>query len=357
MQQRPVPDGSVTFPIADTLDLRIAISRMAKLPWMELADDMERGLLATIVSELGTNILKYAGRGKITLAFTSGRDGQSVEISARDYGPGIDDIALAMKDHFTTGHTLGLGLPGVRRMADGFSISSKPGQGTLVIAQKTIGGRGRGRPARPALPDGPPPPPRPTLAATGWEAGAFVRPMPGTIRGGDLALIRPVGDCILLAIADVTGHGERAHSLRGRIESLVQSWAGQDPALLMRDIHATLIGTIGAAVGLLLIDTAAARFSYVGVGNTGVARVVGDRWRGVSKDGLLGSRLPGLLAQDGALDRGDTFLMWTDGISELQGPRYAQENRSVPAQTLARNLATTLGKPHDDAGCVLFRWL
>lgn len=356
MQQLPVPEESVTYPIADSLDLRIAISRMAKLAWMSPADEMEAALIATIMSELGTNILKYAGRGKITVSLIADQGGQAVEIAARDHGPGIADISLAMKDHFTTGHTLGLGLPGVRRMADGFDVTSEPGQGTTVIARKLIGARGRRRsaPLR-AVPEAPVPTPG-VATAYRWEAGAFVRPMPGTIRGGDLALVRPAGDRILLAIVDITGHGERAHALLGRVETLVLSWSGQDPALLMRDIHASLAGTIGAAVGLLAIDAVAARYSYVGVGNTGVARISGDRWRGVSKDGLLGSRLPGLLPQDGALVSGDSFLLWTDGISELQGPRFALEHRSVPAQTLARKLVTALGKPHDDAGCVLFRW-
>ena len=59
-----------------------------------------------------------------------------VEIEAVDQGPGIEDAEAALEDHYSSGGTLGLGLPGVRRMMDEFSLESTPGEGTRVTATK-----------------------------------------------------------------------------------------------------------------------------------------------------------------------------------------------------------------------------
>jgi serine/threonine-protein kinase RsbT len=101
-------------------------------------DDTRSRMIATAVSELARNILKYAGTGEIRLRQVEGPPGRGIEIEAVDRGPGIEDLEAAMRDHFSSGGTLGLGLPGVRRMMDEFSLDSKPGEGTRVTAVKWI---------------------------------------------------------------------------------------------------------------------------------------------------------------------------------------------------------------------------
>jgi serine/threonine-protein kinase RsbT len=88
--------------------------------------------LATAVSELTTNIIKYAGNGLVTVQVVEKRYRKGVEVLVQDRGPGIADIEQAMKDHVSTSGTLGLGLPGTRRMVDEFELQSQPGEGTQV---------------------------------------------------------------------------------------------------------------------------------------------------------------------------------------------------------------------------------
>ena len=95
-------------------------------------------MIATAVSELVRNILKYAGTGEIRLRQVKRTGGRGIEIEAVDRGPGIADCEAAMCDHFSSGGTLGLGLPGVRRMMDEFTLESTPGQGTRVTARKWL---------------------------------------------------------------------------------------------------------------------------------------------------------------------------------------------------------------------------
>jgi serine/threonine-protein kinase RsbT len=98
-------------------------------------------IVATAISEIARNIVEYAGRGEIV--FTLVRDGRSrgIVVVARDEGPGIPDVALAMQDGYSTRKSLGLGLPGARRLMDEFDVQSEAGRGTTVTMKKWIQSR------------------------------------------------------------------------------------------------------------------------------------------------------------------------------------------------------------------------
>jgi serine/threonine-protein kinase RsbT len=93
-------------------------------------------LIATAISELARNIVSYARRGEITLKMVNASTRQGITIIASDSGPGILDVRQAMRDGFSTSGSLGLGLPGVRRLMDEFEIASEPGRGTTVTVKK-----------------------------------------------------------------------------------------------------------------------------------------------------------------------------------------------------------------------------
>jgi serine/threonine-protein kinase RsbT len=93
---------------------------------------VERTKLVTAASELGRNLLVHGAGGTMTLQERE-RDGRAgIELCFADQGPGIPDIQQAMRDGFTTGGSLGLGLGGARRLVNEFSIESEPGRGTKV---------------------------------------------------------------------------------------------------------------------------------------------------------------------------------------------------------------------------------
>jgi serine/threonine-protein kinase RsbT len=97
----------------------------------------DQTLLATAISEVARNITAYAVRGEVLVGVVRGDNGRrGVRVVARDDGPGIEDIQLALTDGYTTGNGLGLGLPGARRLVDEFDIQTAPGQGTTVTLVK-----------------------------------------------------------------------------------------------------------------------------------------------------------------------------------------------------------------------------
>jgi serine/threonine-protein kinase RsbT len=93
-------------------------------------------LISTAVSELARNMFIYAKKGIIGLSFISENSNSGIEIVAEDFGPGIQDINKAMEEGFSTGGTMGVGLPGTKRLMDYFKIESKIGVGTKVVIRK-----------------------------------------------------------------------------------------------------------------------------------------------------------------------------------------------------------------------------
>src|SRR3989337_2750691 len=94
-------------------------------------------LLATAISEVARNITTYAKRGEVLLSIVRDNGGrEGIRVVARDQGPGIEDLELALQDGYTSGGGLGLGLPGARRLVDEFDIETAPAAGTTVTLVK-----------------------------------------------------------------------------------------------------------------------------------------------------------------------------------------------------------------------------
>jgi serine/threonine-protein kinase RsbT len=118
--------------ISSQTDVSLAIVAVRELAVRQTMSTSEAAALITAVSELVTNVVKYAGSGLISLRPTRQINRPGIEVIVEDKGPGIADIAAAMKDYVSTGGTLGLGLPGAKRLVDEFDIVSRPGQGTRI---------------------------------------------------------------------------------------------------------------------------------------------------------------------------------------------------------------------------------
>ena len=96
----------------------------------------DMALIATSISELARNIVRYARNGEIIIQPMTNSSRHGIRIIARDEGPGIRDPEKALEIGFSTSGGLGLGLPGVRRLMDEFEIQSKLEQGTTVSITK-----------------------------------------------------------------------------------------------------------------------------------------------------------------------------------------------------------------------------
>lgn len=97
---------------------------------------VELTLIATAISEMARNIAVYAGSGEIVLDTVRDGGRSGIRVVARDEGPGIPDVEKALQDGYSTARSLGLGLPGAKRLMDEFEIDSRVGEGTTVTMKK-----------------------------------------------------------------------------------------------------------------------------------------------------------------------------------------------------------------------------
>jgi serine/threonine-protein kinase RsbT len=98
----------------------------------------DQTIIALAISEIARNIVSYAQRGDVTLSRVETAERRGIMIVARDEGPGIADIALAMRDGYSSARSLGVGLPGAKRVMDEFDLTSTLGQGTTVTMKKWV---------------------------------------------------------------------------------------------------------------------------------------------------------------------------------------------------------------------------
>jgi anti-sigma regulatory factor (Ser/Thr protein kinase) len=135
---------------------------------------VEAQQVATAVSEVATNACKYGGGGEVVLEPDTWAGRAGLRVCVRDAGPGIADVPAAMRDGISEAGSLGLGLPGARRLMDAFAIETEPGRGTVVRMARWAGARGPG------------------------DAALATRERPGP---GGVALAQPYRNGMLLAVA------------------------------------------------------------------------------------------------------------------------------------------------------------
>jgi anti-sigma regulatory factor (Ser/Thr protein kinase) len=137
-RQIPTIKQSISCRIQNEGDLYIAIRHGRELSIALGFGETDRTRIEIVIRELTRNMLNYAESGMIVLTPLHEGERHGIAVEARDTGPGIADIDLALRDGFSTARSLGAGLPGVRRLMDEFTIESTVGAGTVVRAVKWV---------------------------------------------------------------------------------------------------------------------------------------------------------------------------------------------------------------------------
>jgi serine/threonine-protein kinase RsbT len=121
-----------TIPIKSSSDVVLVRQRVRVLAIEMKFSLVEQTKIVTAASELGRNTLEHGGGGSLELAVITNGARWGICLRFIDQGPGIADVALALKDGYTSGSGMGLGLGGSKRLMNEFEIDTKPGSGTTV---------------------------------------------------------------------------------------------------------------------------------------------------------------------------------------------------------------------------------
>lgn len=125
-------EADIRVPIEREEDVVLARQKGRQLAAETGFSNTDRTIIALAISEIARNIISYARRGEVTMRRVDDGIRVGILIVAHDEGPGIVDIDLAMRDGYSTGKSLGVGLPGTKRIMDEFELTSTVGKGTTV---------------------------------------------------------------------------------------------------------------------------------------------------------------------------------------------------------------------------------
>ncbi len=199
-----------------------------------------------------------------------------------------------------------------------------------------------------------------TLAPAHIELGVATIALPGQTRSGDLHLVKPFPNGILVAVLDGVGHGEEAAHAATRACGILESHAEEPVISLVRQCHEGLRATRGVAMSIASLNVVHELMTWVGVGNVqGILLRPGltstpQEESLLLRSGVVGVQLPPLQAAVLPLSAGDTLIFATDGIRE-DFPRALARNQ-VP-QKAAEMILAQHGKATDDALVVIARYL
>jgi len=334
-----MPENLLILGIQQESDVMVAthsVSRMTKNIGMTTT---ESTLCATVVSELATNIIRYAELGEIALKY----DDDTLHIIAKDKGPGIKDIALARQEGYSSGSGLGMGLSGVARIMDTMEIESTPNQGTCITTTKAV-----------RLKDS-------NLSSKKTRKQTFdmayrLNPLPGEEVSGDGVLLVEVSDYQCMALWDVSGHGAEAHALSKKIKSFLRPLCHQPPHSILTQVHKKFLGTRGLVAVIARINHNSGWVEYAGVGNVTLVHCHAQGRRRLSlQEGVMGYQIRTPKLERLQLNDGDTLIMHSDGIATIR------DNLTIQRHTKATELVNTLLLNHrsaqaDDASCVVLRY-
>lgn len=297
-------------------------------------DNLSRNLVYTSVSEILTNVIKYAENGFFKIFILKNRRGIRIEV--KDKGPGIKDISKAQIDGFSTlTSSLGLGLGIAKRGVDFFSIESIMGEGTSVIMEKWL-----------------------PIPKTIVNYSAISVPDINYIENGDGYLFKEYnGDSLFVAIVDGLGEGKNAYKTsKGLLAFFEENYylplldlLKQGDVFLRNNFKDS-----GATVGLLKITPEVV--SYAGVGDTFInVYTSGCKKKSLhSKEGILGAfKMPKVKVQTFNNAQDYTFIICTDGIKDS----FTLNDLSLSDSTrlIARQVHNTYKRSYGDATVLVIK--
>lgn len=184
--------------------------------------------------------------------------------------------------------------------------------------------------------------------------GVATRPKEGQSISGDTYVLVEREQHTLVSVIDGLGGGEEAARAATLAAAVLNNNPDHPLTVLLQLGHTALHGTRGAVIGVLRLNHQSHTLAYIGVGNIGVYVSSQQPIKPISKNGILGYRLPTLLQLDYSYNSGDTFVLYSDGISSQFLAERSLDFGGDP-QHLADTILTRYGKLNDDATVVVVR--
>jgi anti-sigma regulatory factor (Ser/Thr protein kinase) len=268
---------------------RLGVELARGLGWNEV----DRGEVAIIATELATNLVKHARDGMLSLTAESRAGRARLSLVSVDRGPGMD-VARCLVDGYSTAGSGGSGLGAVSRLADTLDVMSTPA-GTVLVAEL----------CRPAA----------VFHPGAVRFGAFAMPKEGEAVNGDAWDCRAIDGLEAVVVCDGLGHGPYAHEASARAVSAFRNGHWRTALEAIEALDEALRPTRGAAAAVALIDAHAGVVRYCGVGNI-AGKILGERGMRhlMSHNGILGHTSGRKAELEYELPPDGLLLLHSDGL-------------------------------------------
>jgi anti-sigma regulatory factor (Ser/Thr protein kinase) len=298
-------------------------------------DEIDKGRVALVATELANNLQMHAGGGTLLLRPVNPGPGGGVEIMAIDQGPGMADVARCLEDGYSTRGTPGTGLGSVKRLSSLMEIYSLPGKLTVVLAQ--------------VRPSGAKPP-------VGLEIGAVSVAVEGEPVCGDGWTERRDEKGTSILVVDGLGHGTGAADAAQAALRLFEEGPGSGLELTLHRLHDGLRSTRGAAAMVLQVDPPQKKVTCAGIGNiAGCLSGPVDSRNFVSHNGIVGHQSKRVQEFTYPWEDDALLILHSDGInSRWRLDAYAGLRHRHPS-VIAAVLYLDFRRERDDATVLVAR--
>ena len=290
-------------------------------------NESEVGRVALVVTEAATNIVQHAGHGEILLRGFARVAPASLELLALDKGPGMANVAEALRDGFSTGGSSGKGLGAIARLSTFFDISSTPGKGTALLSR--IGRVNSRQPAE-----------------HGIDWGAVCVPKRGEMFCGDAWAVSPGHFRNSILVVDGLGHGIHAFDAANAALRTFWEHTRERPESILKALHQSLPGTRGAVVAVAEIDWDKRELRWAGAGNIAgtLVPVAGKASSMVSHTGTVGQNVTRFQEFTHRWPDQGLLILHSDGLSSRWTiepyPGLTRKDPSLIAGVLYRDFAS-----------------
>lgn len=299
-------------------------------------DEVKAGRIDIVVSELTSNLNKYAKGGELLAGIGKDALGVYAEIISFDSGPGISDLSRVLSDGYSSTSTLGHGLGSIKRLSDVFDIFSLKDWGTIILS----------RFYREELPG---------FTRKRLDCHGVNIPKNGQQVSGDGYCFADTEDGFRLLIADGLGHGLEAHEAVKKATESFLFCEEESPSETLRFIHSRIRKSRGIVGAVIRYTHPVRQWKYAGVGNIAVRWLspFGNR-NYIAYNGIIGYNIPGSM-NDQVLSQEDysQFVACSDGIRSrwdfARFPAVLQHHGTIIATALYKEYA----RGTDDASVIV----
>jgi len=318
----------------------IAIRRISKEIARNIGfDERVQEEIVLVVSELASNIIKYANRGIVTLTPVFLPEKNGLMIEATDSGPGFNENN-ALKDGFSSSGTLGCGLGAVNRMMDEFDIHTSENKqtGTRIVCKRWLRSKSSFNGQCP------------------FDVGIVSRPKHGETDNGDSFVIKQGNGQSLFAVIDGVGHGRLAHQAAHAARQYIENHSELPLSDIFRGVDRACRSSRGVVMALASFDWSRMKLTFASVGNIEV-KVFGaqEKFKFIVRRGIVGKNSPNPVVTQNDWRTDYALALHSDGLSTHWSWNDFSLHADRSAQFLAEHMHRVLEKDNDDTTLIIVK--